>query len=138
MSAGLMPLTATQRKAWEDDMAEGPIPVIPSTILSLFSCSVMSDFLHPYGLQPTRLHYLWDPPDKNTGVGCHALLQVIFPTQGSNLCFLPWQSDSLPLSHLGSPIIILEPCNILALLVQKEKINIMEVKKRTYFCINIK
>ena len=29
-----------------------------------------------------------------------------FPTQGSNLCllcFLHWQADSLPLSHLGSP-----------------------------------
>ena len=25
-----------------------------------------------------------DPPGKNTGVGCHALLQGIFPTQGSN------------------------------------------------------
>ena len=28
------------------------------------------------------------PPGKNTGVGCHALLQGIFPTQGSNLHFL--------------------------------------------------
>ena len=49
---------------------------------------------------------LWDPPGKNTGVSCHALLQGIFPTQGSNshlLCFLHWQEDSLPLSHLGSP-----------------------------------
>ena len=26
----------------------------------------------------------WDSPGKNTGVGCHALLQGIFPTQGSN------------------------------------------------------
>ena len=28
----------------------------------------------------------WDSPGKNTEVGCHALLQGIFPTQGSNLC----------------------------------------------------
>ena len=37
--------------------------------------------------------------------GCHALLQGIFPAQGSNLHFLhllPWQVDSLPLNHLGS------------------------------------
>ena len=27
-------------------------------------------------------------PDKNTGVGCHSLLQEIFPTQGSNPCLL--------------------------------------------------
>ena len=37
--------------------------------------------------------------------GCHALLEGIFPTQGSNLrllCLLHWHTDSLPLSHLGS------------------------------------
>ena len=28
---------------------------------------------------------LWDSPGKNTGVGCHSLLQGIFLTQGSNL-----------------------------------------------------
>ena len=42
-------------------------------------------------------------PDKNTGVGCHFLLQGIFSTQGSNPCFLHWQAVSLQLSHLGSP-----------------------------------
>ena len=44
-------------------------------------------------------------PGKNTGVGCHALLQGIFLTQGSNLsplCLLRWQTDSLPLSYQGS------------------------------------
>ena len=43
-------------------------------------------------------------PGKNTGVGCHFLLQGIFLSQGSNPCFLPplhWQTDSLPLSHVG-------------------------------------
>ena len=36
-------------------------------------------------------------------MGCHSLLQGIFLTQGSNLCLLLWQVDSLSLSHLGSP-----------------------------------
>ena len=43
---------------------------------------------------------------KNTGVGCHSLLQEIFPTQGSYSCLLHllyWKADSLPLCHLGSP-----------------------------------
>ena len=31
---------------------------------------------------------LWDSPGKNTWVGCHVLLQVIFPIQGSNQCLL--------------------------------------------------
>ena len=43
------------------------------------------------------------PPGKNTKVGCHFLLQGIFPTQRSNSRLLHWQADSLPLSHLGSP-----------------------------------
>ena len=32
---------------------------------------------------------------KNTGVGCHFLIQGIFPSQRSNLCLLHWQVDSL-------------------------------------------
>jgi len=34
--------------------------------------------------EPTRLLCPWDSPGKNTGVGCHFLLQGIFSTQGSN------------------------------------------------------
>ena len=49
---------------------------------------VTSSFLRPHGLQPTGLLRLWDFPDKNTGVGCHFLLQGIFPTQGSDLRLL--------------------------------------------------
>ena len=41
-------------------------------------------------------------PRKNTGVGCHVLLQGIFPIQGLNLHLLKWQEDSLPLSHKGT------------------------------------
>ena len=66
------------------------------------SCS-----LQPYRLQPPRLLHPWDSPGKNTGVGCHTLLQGIFLTQELNphlLCLLPWQAGSLPVDHLGSPI----------------------------------
>ena len=34
----------------------------------------------PQRRQPTRLLCLWDSPGRNTGVGCHSLLQGIFPT----------------------------------------------------------
>ena len=44
-----------------------------------------------------------DFPGKNTGVGCHFLLQGIFPIQGLNLGLLHWQVHSLRLSHQGSP-----------------------------------
>ena len=62
--------------------------------------------LRPHGPQPSGLLCPWDSPGKSTGVGCHALLQGIFPTQGSNphcLCHLPWQSGSLPLVPPGVP-----------------------------------
>ena len=36
----------------------------------------------------TVARFPWDSPGKNTGVGCRALLQEIFLTQGSNLCLL--------------------------------------------------
>ena len=45
----------------------------------------------------------WDFSGKDTGVGCHFLLQGIFLTHGLNSCLLHWQVDSLPLSHLGNP-----------------------------------
>ena len=48
---------------------------------SLQSCSTL---LQSYGLQPARLLCPWHSLGKNTGLGCHFLLQGIFPTQGSN------------------------------------------------------
>ena len=63
-----------------------------------------------------------DSPGKNTGVGCHALLQGIFLTQGLNprlLCLLRRQVGSLPLVPPGVlrayqgllyQILILEGC----------------------------
>ena len=49
-----------------------------------YVASVVSDSLWPHGPYPARLLCPWNSPGKNTGVGCHALLQGIFPTQGSN------------------------------------------------------
>ena len=37
--------------------------------------SVVSDSVRPHRRQPTRLPHPWDSPGKNTGVGCHFLLQ---------------------------------------------------------------
>ena len=53
---------------------------------------------------------LADSPGKNTGVGCHALLQGLFPTQGSSprlLRLLHWQVGSLPLAPPGKPLNLL-------------------------------
>ena len=47
------------------------------------------------GRQPTRLLCPWVFLGKNTGAGCHFLLQRIFPNKGSNPRLLHWQVDSL-------------------------------------------
>ena len=75
---------------------------IPACISS--ACDVLSHFSHVQ-LFGTLLWVLclWDSPDKNTGVGCHAPLQRIFPTRGiepSSLHLLHCQEGS---SSLASP-----------------------------------
>ena len=66
----------------------------------------MSSSLWSHGLKPARLLCPWDFPGKNTGVGCYALLQGIFPIQGLNpylLCLLHWQEGSSPLIPPAKP-----------------------------------
>ena len=71
--------------------------------------SVMSDSLRPYGL--------YSPPGScvhgisqasYTAVGCHFLIQGNLPNPGiepASLVSPIWQADSLPLHHLGSPVL---------------------------------
>ena len=54
-------------------------------------------------LWPTRLLGPWDFPGKNTGVGCHFLLQETFQTQGLNPCLPHYRQTLYRLSHQGSP-----------------------------------
>ena len=89
--------------------------------------SVVSDSVQHHRRQPTRLPHLWDSPGKNTGVGCHFLLQCMKVKSESEVaqscltlsnpmdCSLPGSSAhgsspnptasalaSLPLVHHGS------------------------------------
>ena len=59
--------------------------------------------LKPHGLQPPRLLCPWDFPGKNTGVGCHFLLQGLFPTQGLNPGLQHCRQILYRLSYEGSP-----------------------------------
>ena len=52
-------------------------------------CMCVSDSLRPHGLYPARLLCPWDSSGKNTGAGCHFLLQGIFLTEGLNPSLLP-------------------------------------------------
>ena len=80
------------------------VRVYKSRIVCMCAQSCLT--LRSHGLWPARVLYSWDFPGKNTGVRCHFLLKGISPTQRSNSSLpslLPWQADSLPLCHLGSP-----------------------------------
>ena len=72
-------------------------------MLCVLSRSVMSHSLQPHGLLSTRLLCPWNSPAKNTGVGCQALLQGMFPNQGSKLGLLHCRQILYHLSHQSSP-----------------------------------
>ena len=67
----------------------------------MLSCSFMSDFATPW----TVAH--GDSPGKNTGVGCHSLLQGIFLTQGSHPGLLHCRQILYHLSHQGRVDVVL-------------------------------
>ena len=67
--------------------------------------SVMSDSERPHRRQPTRLRHPWDSPGKNTGVGCHCLLQCMKVKSESEVAqSCPILSDPMDCSLPGSSI----------------------------------
>ena len=76
---------------------------------AILSCSVVSDSLGHQGhardcrLPDSAIH--GDSPGQNTGVGCHALLQGIFLTQGSNSHLPHCRQILYNLSHQRSPLL---------------------------------
>ena len=63
-------------------------------------CPTLCD---PMDCSPPVFLCPWDFPGKNTGVGWHALLQGVFPTQGLNPLLLHLQVGTLPLAPPGKP-----------------------------------
>ena len=63
----------------------------------------MSNSLRPHGPQPTRLFCPWNFSGKSTGVGCHTLLQEIFPNPEIKPESPALQMDSLPLAPSRKP-----------------------------------
>ena len=67
--------------------------------------SVMSDSVRPHRQQPTRLPRPWGSPGKNTGVGCHFLLQCIkVKTESGVTQSCPTLSDPMDCSLPGSSV----------------------------------
>ena len=67
--------------------------------------SVVSDSVRPHKRQPTRLLCPWDSPGKNTGVGCHFLLQCMKVKSQSEVAqSCPTLSDPVDCSLPGSSV----------------------------------
>ena len=67
--------------------------------------SVMSDSVQPHRQQPTRHPRPWDSPGKNTGVGCHFLLQCMKVKSESEVAQLcPTPRDPMDCSLPGSSV----------------------------------
>ena len=88
---------------WNAKVGSQEIPGMHAHAQLLQSCPTLCDTVD-CSLPGSSVHE--ESPNKNTGVGCHELLQGIFPTQGWNpslLCLLNWQAGSLPLGPAGKP-----------------------------------
>ena len=67
--------------------------------------SVVSDSMRPHRRQPSRLPRSWDSPGKNTGVGCHFLLQCMkVKTESEVAQSSPTPSDPMDCSLPGSSV----------------------------------
>ena len=65
----------------------------------------MSNSVRPHRRQPIRLHHPWDSPGKNTGVGCHFLLQYMKVKSESEVAqSCPTLSDPMDCSLPGSSV----------------------------------
>ena len=74
-------------------------------MLLLLITSVVSDSVRPHRRQPTRLPRPWDSPGKNTGVGCHFLLQCMEVKSKSEVAqSCPTLRDPMDCSPPGSSI----------------------------------
>ena len=92
--------------------SQGPVLVtlqvwhVATVCMCMHSCGQL--FATPWTTASQSPLSEWDFPGKNTEVGCHALLQGIFQTHGSNLHLLHllhWQAGSLPLTPSGKPLV---------------------------------
>ena len=87
-----------------------PLTPWPYAVIQFCCCccqgaSVVSDSVGPHRRQPTRLPRPWDSPGKNTGVGCHFLLQCMNVKSESEVAqSCPTRSDPMDCSPPGSSV----------------------------------
>ena len=76
--------------------------IVTKYVRVLVTQSYLTLFVNPYTIALSRLLCPWNSV-QSTRVGCHSLLQGIFPTQGLNLGLPHCRQVLYHLSHQGSP-----------------------------------
>ena len=107
------------------------------TYAAAAAASVVSNSVRPHRWQTTRLPYPWDSPGKNTGVGCHFLLQCMKVKSLSciRLLVTPWTAAHQAPPSMGfsrqeywSGVLLPSPyiCIYIAILTTSPQINLYE------------
>ena len=88
----------------EKEILANSVPWLQTIVLYLFSHYVLSDLFATLWTVASQDPVSTGFPRQEYWSELPFLLHGIFLIQGSNPCLLHWQADSLPLSHLGSPL----------------------------------
>ena len=105
-----------------------PFPIPTCTGLCTVAL-IVSDSSQPMGCITSQVLCQWDFLGKHTGMGCHFLLQGIFPTQGSNLCLLLLNGRrTLLLAPPGKPT---KPCVSALFVLLRLQVTLCEEKGTT-------
>ena len=88
-------------RRWKDNTIKSNVSLI-NTCCTALRCSWCLTLCDPVDCSLPGSSVHGDSPGKNTGVGCHALLQGIFPTQESNPGLLHCRQILYQLSYAGS------------------------------------
>ena len=88
----------------------------------------MSDSVQPHRRQPTRLPCPWDSPGKNTGVGCHFLLQCMNVKSESEVAHsCPTLRDPIDFSLPGSSVHGIFQARVLEWVAIRSCINLLTI-----------
>ena len=106
----------------------------------LLSASVVSDSVRPHRRQPTDLPRPWDSLGKNTGVGCHFLLQCMKVKSESEVAqSCPTLCDPMDCSPPGSSVHGIFQATVLewgAIAFSRYMYGISKKKKKCHMCLS--
>ena len=98
----------------------------------------MSDSVQPHRWQPTRLLCPWDSPGKNTGVGCHFLLQCMKVKSESDVAQLcPTLHDPMDCSLPGTSVHGIFQARVLEWVAIAFSLQPLKVKVKSLSCVRL-